>query len=698
MDLIQEEFFPKSQIHDFRSQRPGFTGNLKKTLTKDSPYDASGLSSSRRVNSSSQSVHEGENIANYGSQTGQLLKNRANPVASTILVQQMMNKTKGQSLVNGRIISLPNEQDSLTAQGQHHSLFHNHQNHFDQAPPQFYSTHIQDMISASQDTHPLLSTRHSHLLQPSSTQPHQTMYMNHSYGGHTTLQYQQAPHYPHNISPINPNLDNQVQPHHHQHQHHHFLRALQVQGGIPGQIINNMSTSGAYIYFQQQPAPASVSNSHQTLTILDSNGCPATIAVPTQNFIHSNRKQGKSVINEGGKSGVEKSVRKVKHKRVSNVSLDASRHSLSSGTITLLEEYRSSKDRSWTAGDVKGHIVEFCQDQNGSRFIQQRLELANDVELSLIVSEILPSVHHLQKDVFGNYVVQKLFDHGNGDMISQLKKSLEGEVISLSTQMYGCRVVQKALEKVSDADLTHILSEFHDTTLQCIHDQNGNHVIQKVIEVISNRSKTYQAEDNKKAIEFSKQLDFILLSVMQNIVSLSCHPFGCRVLQRILEHCIESQKSSTLDGIQECLHILLDDQYGNYVIQHVLQFGRKSDRDVVLGIISQNGILELSRQKFASNVIEKLLKYGNSQHRNAVVREMLKSVEDKTAVNGWCSVALLMVRDAYANYVVQTTLDVVPDGDEKTMLVNELRNNSSQLRNYTFAKHIITKLEEADGM
>jgi pumilio RNA-binding family len=51
-----------------------------------------------------------------------------------------------------------------------------------------------------------------------------------------------------------------------------------------------------------------------------------------------------------------------------------------------------------------------------------------------------------------------------------------------------------------------------------------------------------------------------------------------------------------------------------------------------------------------------------------------------------------MVRDAYANYVVQTAIDVVPEGKEKQMLLEELRANEAQLRNYTFAKHIVAKL------
>lgn len=436
----------------------------------------------------------------------------------------------------------------------------------------------------------------------------------------------------------------------------------------------------------------------QSVTLLDSNGRPTTLNLPViQSSVTDT--QRKKINSPNSRSNEKISMRPMRGAATTKKSnpgslSDVSKRSLSSATIQLLDEYRSSKNHNWTAHDVKGHIPEFCQDQNGSRFIQQRLEVADTTEKELILAEVIPSMQRLRNDVFGNYVVQKLFDHGTSAMRSKLKSSIMGEVDFLSRHMYGCRVVQKALETVDDADFIDLLSEFHEDILSCIHDQNGNHVIQKVVEVVSNKAKTFQAESSEKALKCSSQLNFVLDCVMKNTVSLSCHPYGCRVLQRILEHCVESQKSAALDSIQLCLRTLLDDQYGNYVIQHVLQFGRKSDRDIILGMIVENNLLALSRQKFASNVIEKLLKYGSSDHRNVIVREMLKTSEDKSVESGRSTVVLLMVRDAYANYVVQTTLDVAPEGEHKRLLFEELRNHSVQLRNYTFAKHIITKLDE----
>jgi len=393
--------------------------------------------------------------------------------------------------------------------------------------------------------------------------------------------------------------------------------------------------------------------------------------------------------------------RKTKRSTVSSTRRDGTRtppmgHGINSA---LLEDFRSNKNRVWTIPDVEGHVVEFCQDQNGSRFIQQELEIGQVRDKEIVMAEVLPAVRKLRNDVFGNYVVQKLLEHGTPQMKADLRDTLKGEMLALSLQIYGCRVVQKALESLPEGDLPPLLSEFQNHVISCIHDQNGNHVIQKCIEVMSAKARgAREAGEMSKADYFNNQVEFIVDDVLDNVATLSCHPYGCRVLQRILEHCVDPKKGRALDEIRKCHELLLDDQYGNYVIQHVLQYGRHGDRESILKLVSEKGILGLSKQKFASNVVEKLLKYGTASQRNALVREMLKVVDENTGapsshgVPGCSSVVLLMVRDAYANYVVQTTLDVVAEGEEKRQLLDELNANAALLRNYTFAKHIVTKL------
>ena len=70
--------------------------------------------------------------------------------------------------------------------------------------------------------------------------------------------------------------------------------------------------------------------------------------------------------------------------------------------------------------DLANHVVEFSQDQHGSRFIQQKLERANPADKQLVFQEIISSSHPLMTDVFGNYVIQKFFEYGTPEQKSQL--------------------------------------------------------------------------------------------------------------------------------------------------------------------------------------------------------------------------------------------------------------------------------------
>jgi pumilio RNA-binding family len=55
--------------------------------------------------------------------------------------------------------------------------------------------------------------------------------------------------------------------------------------------------------------------------------------------------------------------------------------------------------------DIYGHVVEFSADQHGSRFIQQKIETADEEDKKVVFDEIMP-LHALRliQDVFGNYV------------------------------------------------------------------------------------------------------------------------------------------------------------------------------------------------------------------------------------------------------------------------------------------------------
>ena len=72
----------------------------------------------------------------------------------------------------------------------------------------------------------------------------------------------------------------------------------------------------------------------------------------------------------------------------------------------------------------------------------------------------------------------------------------------------------QALEVVGVDQQVCIVSELNGHVMRCVRDQNGNHVIQKCIECVP-----------------TEHIQFIISACYGQVVMLSTHPYGCRVVQ-----------------------------------------------------------------------------------------------------------------------------------------------------------------------
>ena len=115
---------------------------------------------------------------------------------------------------------------------------------------------------------------------------------------------------------------------------------------------------------------------------------------------------------------------------------------------SLLESFRSNQVSVLGLSDLTGHVLEFAQDQHGSRFIQQKLETATKDEKSRLWEEIAGSQLSLMTDVFGNYVIQKFVEHGSEEQQRSILMTVLPNMDTLTIQMYGCRVIQKLLDNL----------------------------------------------------------------------------------------------------------------------------------------------------------------------------------------------------------------------------------------------------------
>lgn len=363
----------------------------------------------------------------------------------------------------------------------------------------------------------------------------------------------------------------------------------------------------------------------------------------------------------------------------------------------LLMDIKANRNAKIEFRYILGSIVEFSCDQHGSRFIQQKMHSATPAERQAVFEEILPNVLKLMTDVFGNYVVQKLFEYGTPKQREMLVNRMAGNVLSLSLHMYGCRVVQKALECVSHDQQAALVRELEGNVVRCIKDQNGNHVIQRAIELVP-----------------AERIESIINAFVGQVINLATHPYGCRVVQRVIQHFYDedddisgaqdmenvqeleqrrrsrefwkSVKRPVINEILKNVITLIQDQYGNYVVQHVIERGGPVERSLILRKVCSQ-VHQLSKHKFASNVVEKCVTYGSKEDRELLIDEVLK-----TRVDGTCSLVAMM-KDQFANYVAQKMLGA-SEGKQREEFTNKIRPHLQFLKKYSYGRHLTAKVEK----
>ncbi|KAL4087467.1 hypothetical protein PRIC1_013357 [Phytophthora ramorum] len=363
-------------------------------------------------------------------------------------------------------------------------------------------------------------------------------------------------------------------------------------------------------------------------------------------------------------------------------------HSYSSNS--LLEEFNSApKSEKWGLSAIKGHLFIFAKDQTGSRFIQQKLEKADEHMKAEAFNEIFPNSLLLMTDVFGNYVIQKFLEYGSLEQQQLLVELMTSNMISLALQVYGCRVIQRALEVTQVEEQLELIRQLKGHVMKCVVDQNGNHVLQKCIEAASWKRAAECNGLGSRRFVTGEDIQFIIDSFVGHAAALSTHSYGCRVIQRVLEHCAPDQIRPLLSEIIFKCRELVKDQFGNYVVQHVISHGETDQRNIVMQAVLPE-IARWSQHKYASNVVESCLEHATKEEISQIVDFILQCDE-----SGASCALLPMMKHMYGNYVVQKLLERANDRD-RHRIVCIIRHNEDYLKRFTFGKHVLSRLEREE--
>ncbi|EFW22893.1 hypothetical protein D8B26_006450 [Coccidioides posadasii str. Silveira] len=316
----------------------------------------------------------------------------------------------------------------------------------------------------------------------------------------------------------------------------------------------------------------------------------------------------------------------------------------------------------------RGELYGLCKDQHGCRYLQRKLEERIPENVQMIFLETHVHVVELMTDPFGNYLCQKLLEFSNDEQRTALINNAAPQLVSIALNQHGTRALQKMIEFISTPEQTQtVIKALRDKVVDLVQDLNGNHVIQKCLNRLS-----------------AADAQFIYDAVGASCIAVGTHRHGCCVLQRCIDHASGDQRAQLIAQITASSYTLVQDPFGNYVVQYILDLAEPRFTEPLcqtfIGKVSM-----LSKQKFSSNVIEKCLRTADFQSRRLLIQEMLPVNELER-----------MLRDSFANYVVQTAMDYA-DPETRVALIEAVRPILPSIRQTPHGRRIAGKIMSIDS-
>jgi hypothetical protein len=363
-------------------------------------------------------------------------------------------------------------------------------------------------------------------------------------------------------------------------------------------------------------------------------------------------------------------------------------------TPVLQEFHNTNGALHWELNRVFGMVAEFCKDQEGSRFIQRKLDQGcREEEVLQLLQEMVDSdLEDIIGDVFGNYVMQKLIEIASPRVRDVICDHFRGRVVALTLQTYGCRVIQRCIEVFPKEQREMIFRELEGNVARCVQDQNGNHVIQKCVEVDPQRS------------------NFIVESFRGMVRELATHAYGCRVIQCVLQYHPQTE-ASILAEMQPYAEALATDQFGNYVMQHVILHCHSAPASDIIAMLTTH-FYPFALHKFASNVMEKLYKRAGVEMRDMILDQLMQRCDDQSQIQEAqmyfsspeeasqtppISFLYCLIKDQFGNYVIQAILDVSTEA-QRQRIIHHVHPYHALLCRFTYGKHIVARLQRLAGV
>ena len=260
-------------------------------------------------------------------------------------------------------------------------------------------------------------------------------------------------------------------------------------------------------------------------------------------------------------------------------------------------------------------LYEISINNYGTRPLQKMLEnLSSNMtqeDINIILNLTKGNVQNLIKDINGNRVIQSIIlNIKNKEVLTPIYKEMSENITEIIKTKSGCCVFSKVLSNIIEDDLTNIVDIIITNINQFINDEFGNISLKRIIKL---NNENYNTK--------------IFNCIKDNIIHLSCQKFSSNVIEACIDN-TTSLKKKTIGKLIENennIHVLILDQYGNYIIQNALQNADQKEFDIIIEHIKENE-KKLRQSQYGKIIIEKLMKnYKNYLIENKITKNNPKN-------------------------------------------------------------------------
>lgn len=295
------------------------------------------------------------------------------------------------------------------------------------------------------------------------------------------------------------------------------------------------------------------------------------------------------------------------------------------------------------ARELVGQVGQMSRTQAGSKYLQrqllkgsggqgrvfQRTELRKPIPrrgpssffalpgaaVEVILKEVEEEIASMMCDPYGNYLCSAAFQACSQVQRRRMLEKLAPCVAQIACDKRGTHALQAFIELLQlEEEQDQLMGAVKGQIVELSMDPNGTHVIQRLLTCFQ-----------------GSVTDWIFLIIGDRIIEVAHHPYGLCVLKKCIS-LARHHREFLLEQLARHAMDLVQSPYGNYAIQHALEEWGGRDCEPILEKL-EGRMMQLSIQKFSSNVVEKLLTIAPPEFRRKFIWELVESDKMSVLVN-----------------------------------------------------------------